>query len=92
MVQNALNRRYSDSFLGGEEDMNRVIARENGTLRLLHSDLYKCALSGSFLLSLLSFFVIPVTLEYGQLHRDLLRGILAADMLFMAAFAIVFAA
>ena len=72
--------------------MNRVIARENGALRLLHSDLYKCALSGSFLLSLLSFFVIPVTLEYGQLHRDLLRGILAADMLFMAAFAIVFAA
>lgn len=72
--------------------MNRIIARENGALRLLHSDLYKCALSGSFLLSLLSFFVIPVTLEYGQMHRDLLRGILAADMLFMAAFAIVFAA
>ena len=54
--------------------MNPVIATGGGVHKLsglLKNDLYKCALLGSFVLSLISFLGIPAVLRYGEPHRDI---------------------
>ena len=59
--------------------MNSVIATGGGVRKLsdlLKNDLYKCALLGSFVLSLISFLGIPAVLRYGELHRDIWRALL----------------
>lgn len=75
--------------------MNSVIATGGGVhklSRLLKNDLYKCALLGSFVLSLLSFAGIPAVLRYGELHRDIWRALLAAGFVLTAVIAILFLA
>ena len=73
--------------------MNSVIATGGGVRklsRLLKNDLYKCALLGSFVLSLISFLGIPAVLRYGELHRDIWRALLAAGFVLTAVIAILF--
>ena len=75
--------------------MNSVIATGGGVRklsRLLKNDLYKCALLGSFVLSLISFLGIPAVLRYGELHRDIWRALLAAGFVLTAVIAILFLA
>ena len=75
--------------------MNSVIATGGGVRklsRLLKNDLYKCALLGSFVLSLISFLGIPTVLRYGELHRDIWRALLAAGFVLTAVIAILFLA
>ena len=75
--------------------MNPVIATGGGVRklsRLLKNDLYKCALLGSFVLSLISFLGIPAVLRYGELHRDIWRALLAAGFVLTAVIAILFLA
>ena len=65
--------------------MNPVIATGRGVRKLsglFKNDLYKCALLGSFVLSLISFLGIPAVLRYGELHRDIWRALLAAGSRF----------
>ena len=71
--------------------MNSVIATGGGVRklsRLLKNDLYKCALLGSFVLSLISFLGIPAVLRYGELHRDIWRALLAAGFILTALVAV----
>ena len=73
--------------------MNSVIATGGGVRklsRLLKNDLYKCALLGSFVLSLISFLGIPAVLRYGELHRDIWRALLAAGFILTALVAVLF--
>ena len=75
--------------------MNSVIATGGGVRklsRLLKNDLYKCALLGSFVLSLISFLGIPAVLRYGELHRDIWRALLAAGFVLTAVIAVLFLA
>lgn len=75
--------------------MNSVIATGGGVHKLsdlLKNDLYKCALLGSFVLSLISFLGIPAVLRYGELHRDIWRTLLAAGLVLAAVIAILFLA
>lgn len=75
--------------------MNPVIATGGGVRKLsdlLKNDLYKCALLGSFVLSLISFLGIPAVLRYGELHRDIWRALLAAGFVLTAVIAILFLA
>ena len=75
--------------------MNSVIATGGGVRKLsdlLKNDLYKCALLGSFVLSLISFLGIPAVLRYGELHRDIWRALLAAGFVLTAVIAILFLA
>lgn len=75
--------------------MNSVIATGGGVCKLsclLKNDLYKCALLGSFVLSLISFLGIPAVLRYGELHRDIWRALLAAGFVLTAVIAILFLA
>ena len=75
--------------------MNPVIATGGGVHKLsglLKNDLYKCALLGSFVLSLISFLGIPAVLRYGELHRDIWRTLLAAGFILTALVAILFLA
>lgn len=75
--------------------MNSVIATGGGVHKLsclLKNDLYKCALLGSFVLSLISFLGIPAVLRYGELHRDIWRALLAAGFVLTAVIAILFLA
>ena len=65
--------------------MNPVIATGGGVHKLsglLKNDLYKCALLGSFVLSLISFLGLPAVLHYGELHRDIWRALLATGFIF----------
>lgn len=81
--------------MGREEEMNSVIATGGGEHKLsclLKNDLYKCALLGSFVLSLISFLGIPAVLRYGELHRDIWRALLAAGFVLTAVIAILFLA
>ena len=73
--------------------MNSVIATGGGVRKLsdlLKNDLYKCALLGSFVLSLISFLGIPAVLRYGELHRDIWRALLAAGFILTALVAVLF--
>lgn len=75
--------------------MNSVIATGGGVRKLpdlFKNDLYKCALLGSFVLSLVSFAGIPAVLRYGELHRDIWRALLAAGFVLTALIAILFLA
>lgn len=75
--------------------MNSVIATGGGVHKLsdlFKNDLYKCALLGNFVLSLLSFAGIPAVLRYGELHRDIWRALLAASFVLTAVIAILFLA
>lgn len=73
--------------------MNPVIATGGGVRKLsdlFKNDLYKCALLGSFVLSLISFLGIPAVLRYGELHRDIWRALLAAGFILTALVAVLF--
>ena len=75
--------------------MNSVIATGGGVRKLaclLKNDLDKCALLGSFVLSLISFLGIPALLRYGELHREIWRALLAAGFVLTAVIAILFLA
>ena len=73
--------------------MNPVIATGGGVHKLsglLKNDLYKCALLGSFVLSLISFLGLPAVLHYGELHRDIWRALLATGFILTALVAVLF--
>lgn len=75
--------------------MNPVIATDRGMRKfsnLLKNDLYKIAVTGSFLLSFISFLGLPAVLRYGEMHRDIWEVLLAGGMLLTAVIAILFLA
>ena len=73
--------------------MNPVIATGGGVRKLsdlFKNDLYKCAILGSFVLSLISFLGLPAVLHYGELHQDIWRALLAAGFILTALVAVLF--
>ena len=78
-----------------QKKQQTVYGREGSKYKFpleLKNNLYKCALLGSFVLSLLSFAGIPAVLRYGELHRDIWRALLVSGFVLTAVISILFLA
>lgn len=76
-----------------QKKQQTVYGREGSEYKFpLENNLYKCALLGSFVLSLLSFAGIPAVLRYGELHWDIWRALLVSGFVLTAVISILFLA